>query len=157
MLIAHLHLSRIYFHSQEYHLACNMNCTPLVWSLTTADALSPTVIVCAIALIAHTIFWIQLLLVPNLQEKSMMWLYGYLATDYILLIRFFILYSLRKEEVCLYPIFRMILCYVEASSKFYINAVQTSVRRDQFFLVTVTSRSRSFDCSHGHGHGSWLP
>ena len=40
---------------------------------------------------------------------------------------------------------------------FWQGDVQTSVRRDQFFLVTVTSRSRSFDCSHGHGHGSWLP
>ena len=36
-------------------------------------------------------------------------------------------------------------------------SIQSSVRRDQCFLVTGTSRARSFDCSHGHGHGSWLP
>ena len=34
--------------------------------------------------------------------------------------------------------------------------VLISVRRDHFFLVTVTSRSRSFDYSHGHGHGSLM-
>lgn len=130
MLIAHLHLSHASF-SFTRNSSCMqlesfpMNCTPLVWSTTTADALSPTVIVCAIALIGHTIFWFQLLLVPTLRERSMMWLYAYLATDYFLLIRFFIFYSLRKEEVCLYPTFRTILCYFEASSKFYINAVQT--------------------------------
>lgn len=102
-----------------------MNCTSLVWSPTTADALSPTVIVCAIALFGHTIFWIQLFVVSTLRDRSMMWLYAYLITDYFLLIRFFIFYVIRKDEVCLYPTFRTILCYFEASSKFYINAVQT--------------------------------
>jgi hypothetical protein len=35
----------------------------------------------------------------------------------------------------------------------FFNCVWGSVRRDQFFLVTVTSRSRQSDHSHGHGHG----
>ena len=102
-----------------------MNCTPLVWSPTTSDALGPTVSVCAIALFIHTIFWIQVLIVSTLRERTMMWLYAYLSTDYFLLIRFFIFYAIRREEVCLYATFRTILCYFEASSKFYINAVQT--------------------------------
>ena len=67
-----------------------MNCTPLVWSPTTSDALGPTVSVCAIALFIHTIFWIQVLIVSTLRERTMMWLYAYLSTDYFLLIRFFI-------------------------------------------------------------------
>jgi hypothetical protein len=102
-----------------------MNCTPLTWSPSTADDLSSTVYVCAIAVIIHIIFWSQLLVFSSLRQRNMMWLYAYLITDFSLLARFFILYSMRKQGVCLYPTFRTVLCYFEASSKFYMNAVQS--------------------------------
>jgi hypothetical protein len=54
-----------------------------------------------------------------------MWLYAYLITDLLLISRFFILYGIRLISICLYPTPRDVLCYFEASSKFYINTVQS--------------------------------
>jgi hypothetical protein len=104
-----------------------MNCTPLTWSPSTADALGSTLIVCTIAVAIHIIFWAQLIIFPSLRQRNMMWLYAYLITDFCLLARFFILYNIRKQHACLYPTFRTIMCYFEASSKFYMNAVQTYI------------------------------
>lgn len=101
-----------------------MNCTPLTWSPSTADDLGSTIIVCAVGLFIHFIFWTQLIISPLLRERNLMWLYAYLITDFLLLVRFFILYCLRRDNVCLYPTFRTIICYFEASSKFYMNSVQ---------------------------------
>jgi hypothetical protein len=95
-----------------------MNCTPLTWSPSTADDLSSTVYVCAIAVIIHTIFWSQLLVFSSLRQRNMMWLYAYLITDFSLLARFFILYSIRQQGVCLYPTFRTVLCYLKHHQNF---------------------------------------
>ncbi|CAF0952354.1 unnamed protein product [Rotaria sordida] len=104
-----------------------MNCTSLSWSTSTADDLSPTSIVCSIGVIIHTIFWIQLIPFSSLRQKNLMWLYAYLITDFFLLARFFVLYSMRYWRICLYYTFRIVLCYFEASSKFYINTVQNYI------------------------------
>ena len=55
----------------------------------------------------------------------MVWLFVYLITDYLLLSRFFILYGIRVAGLCLDTTSRDILCYFEASSKFYMNTVQS--------------------------------
>jgi hypothetical protein len=102
-----------------------MTCTPIVWSPSTADDLGPVVVVCSVAVVLHVIFWIQVLVFSSLKQRNMMWLYAYLMTDFFLLARFFILYSIRRYGVCIYPTLRTILCYFEASSKFYTNGVQT--------------------------------
>ncbi|CAF2964201.1 unnamed protein product [Rotaria sp. Silwood2] len=104
-----------------------MNCTTLTWSSITADELSPTIVVCSIAVVIHIIFWIQLIPFSSLRKKNLIWLYSYLITDFFLLTRFFIMYSMRHWRVCLYPTLRMILCYWEASSKFYTNTVQSYI------------------------------
>ncbi|UJR08411.1 hypothetical protein I4U23_012681 [Adineta vaga] len=101
-----------------------MSCIPLIWSPSTADALDSTWIVCVIAIIIHTLFWIQILIFPTLKQRSMIWLYDYLISDLFLLIRFFILYGIRREQLCLDPTFRTFVCYFEATSKFYMNVVQ---------------------------------
>jgi len=102
-----------------------MSCTPLVWSSSTADSLGSTIIVCAIAVVIHIMFWIQFTVFSSLRQITMMWLYDYLITDLLLLARFFILYGIRQDRLCIYPTVRTILCYFEASSKFYMNTVQS--------------------------------
>jgi len=54
-----------------------------------------------------------------------MWLYAYLITDFLLITQFFILYGLGRASICLFTIPRQILCYFEASSKFYITIMQS--------------------------------
>ncbi|CAF1079032.1 unnamed protein product [Adineta steineri] len=102
-----------------------MSCTPLTLSSNTADALDSTIIVCSIAIVIHIIFWLEVLIFPALRQRNMIWLYDYILTDLLLVIRFFILYFFRRQELCLYPTFRTILCYFEATSKFYMNTVQS--------------------------------
>ncbi|CAF2700117.1 unnamed protein product [Rotaria sp. Silwood2] len=104
-----------------------MNCTSLNWSSKSVYNLSPTIVVCSIAVLIHTIFWIQVISFSSLRQRNMMWLYAYLITDFFLLTRFFIFYFLRHWDVCLYPTFQLILCYFEATSKFYINIVQSYI------------------------------
>ncbi|UJR37840.1 hypothetical protein I4U23_030530 [Adineta vaga] len=100
-------------------------CTLFSWSPTALDALTPIIITKSIAVVTHTLFWIQFLVCSSLRQRNMMWLYVYLITDFLLILRFFILYGIRLSSVCLYPIGRDILCYFEASSKFYLNTVQS--------------------------------
>ena len=101
------------------------SCTPFTWSSSSFESLQPSLIICSIGLVIHGLFWIQLILCPNLRQRNMMWLFVYLITDLCLLIRFFVLYAIRLASVCLYPTARDVLCYFEASSKYYLNFIQS--------------------------------
>ncbi|CAF0877308.1 unnamed protein product [Adineta ricciae] len=105
----------------------------MVWSPSTADELTSTFIVCIVATVVHTLFWIAILGFPSLKQRTMLWLYDYLLCDLLLLIRFFLLYGMRREQLCLNPTFRTVLCYYEASSKFYMNTVQA------YLLLALTA------------------
>ncbi|CAF4355916.1 unnamed protein product, partial [Adineta steineri] len=100
-------------------------CTIFSWSPSTLDSLGPTLIVASIAVGTHSLFWIQFIVCSTLRQRNMMWLYAYLVTDGLLIARFFIFYAIRLVSICLYPTARDVLCYFEASTKFYINTVQT--------------------------------
>ncbi|CAF2939980.1 unnamed protein product [Rotaria sp. Silwood2] len=100
-------------------------CVIFDWSIGTTGSLGPIVIISIIAVIIHSIFWIQVLAWASLRQRNMMWLYAYLVTSFLLLSRFFILYSIRRSAVCLFPTSQTILCYFDASWKFYINTVQS--------------------------------
>lgn len=100
-------------------------CTVFSWSPSTLDSLEPTLIVSSIAIGFHALFWIQFILCSSLRQRNMMWLYVYLITDVLLVARFFILYGIRLTTVCLFSTARDMLCYFEASSKFYINTIQS--------------------------------
>jgi hypothetical protein len=100
-------------------------CSLFNWSPSSLDSLVPNIVVASIAIVIHFIFWVQFAIFSTLRERNMMWLYAYLITDFILIARFFILYGIRRASVCLYQTPRDVLCYFEASSKFYINIIQT--------------------------------
>ncbi len=101
------------------------SCSAFNWSPSTVDSLEPTLIVSIIAVIIHGMFWIQFALCSSLRQLNMMWLYVYLMSDFLLIARFFILYGIRMGSPCLYPTSRNILCYFEASSKIYLNNIQS--------------------------------
>jgi hypothetical protein len=100
-------------------------CSIFGWSPSTVDSLEPTRITTFIGIAIHGVFWIEFIIYPPLRQRNMLWLFIYLITDVLLLIRFFILYSIHLAELCLFTTARDILCYFEASSKFYINTVQS--------------------------------
>src|SRR5256885_14376453 len=100
-------------------------CSVFNWSSDILDSLEPTLIVSIIAIIIHSLFWIQFVICSSLRQRNMMWLYVYLITDFLLIARFFILYSIRRTSICLFTTSRDVLCYFEASSKYYINIVQS--------------------------------
>jgi hypothetical protein len=101
------------------------SCVLFAWSPSTVDSLEPTRIVAIIAIIIHGLFWIEFCVFPSLRQRTMVCLFVYLITDFLLLSRFFILYGIRVAELCLYTTGRDVLCYFEASSKFYMNTVQS--------------------------------
>ncbi len=101
------------------------SCSFFNWSPSTLDSLVPTLIVSSIALVIHSLFWIQFMVFSSLRQRNMMWLYAYLITDFLLISRFFLLYGIRRASICLFQTPRNILCYFEASSKFYINTIQS--------------------------------
>ena len=100
-------------------------CVPFTWLPTTVDSLEPTRIVSIIAGVLHGFFWIQFFVYSSLRQRNMMWIFAYLITDLLLLCRFFVLYEIRVSGTCLFKTSRDILCYFEASSKFYLNTVQS--------------------------------
>lgn len=100
-------------------------CVLFTWSPSTVDSLEPTRVVAIIALVIHGLFWIEFCLFSSLRQRNMVWLFVYLITDFLLLSRFFILYGIRIADLCLSTTSRDILCYFEASSKFYMNTVQS--------------------------------
>lgn len=101
------------------------NCSIFSWSPSTVDSLGPTRIVAIIAIIIHGFFWIEFFVCSPLRQRNMGSLFIYLLTDFVLLSRFFILTAIRMAELCLFTTARDILCYFEASSKFYLNTVQS--------------------------------
>jgi hypothetical protein len=58
------------------------------------------------------------------QWESMQWLYAFLMVDLLLLVRFFILYSLRSSSACVSLSIRSFICYFESVGDIYLNFLQ---------------------------------
>jgi hypothetical protein len=80
-----------------------------------------------VATIIHVMFWIQLIAYPTVRQWSMQWLYAYLATDLLLLIRFFLLYAYRWWPICVPHLLRTMICYCEAIFDNYLNLLQSYI------------------------------
>ena len=101
------------------------SCVPLAWSADDADAVGPSLYVCIIALVFHTIFWLTTFFYSSLRQwKSMQWLYAFLVIDLLLLVRFYILYGLRTSFACVTPTVRSSVCYFESVGDIYLNCLQ---------------------------------
>jgi hypothetical protein len=82
--------------------------------------------VCIIATITHSVFWLQLLFCPAVRQKTMQWLYAYLATDILLLIRFFSTFIIRTTTYDYTPsrAWYLFICYYEAVFDNYLNILE---------------------------------
>lgn len=102
---------------------CNLT---LLWSQTSIDSRRPLLYVCLIASIMHILFWLQVAFFPTLQQKSMQWLYAYLITDILLLIRFFFAFIVHTmSQECIYNrIWFLFVCYTEGIVDNYLNTLE---------------------------------
>jgi hypothetical protein len=101
----------------------------LLWDQSTIDSQRPALYVCIVASIAHSIFWSQLIFLPAVRNKSMQWLYAYLATDILLLFRFFFLFIVHITSNECIPNFAwsLFICYFEAIFDNYLNALEVYI------------------------------
>ncbi|CAF3245313.1 unnamed protein product [Rotaria socialis] len=113
----------------------NTYCTVFYWTPSALSGLEPVIVMCIIATIMHGFLWIQVLSFSSLRKQNLIWLYAYLFSNTLLLVRFYILYGMRRGEVCLFSTLENIICYFEASSKGYINTIQ-----NYFLLAFSISR-----------------
>ncbi|CAF3502334.1 unnamed protein product [Rotaria sp. Silwood1] len=105
----------------------NTDCELVRWSQQAIKIIIPIYYICIFATMNHIFFWIQFIAYPSVRQHSMQWLYAYLITDFLLLIRFFLLYAYRWLPVCLPYLFRMIICYSEAIFDNYLNLIQSYI------------------------------
>lgn len=101
------------------------SCLAFNWSPAIRHSVEPVLGVSVIGIIIHSIFWIQCIVCSSVRHRNMMWLYAYLICDMFLILRFIILYNTRQGSVCSSSIAQDILGYFEASSKPYINTIQS--------------------------------
>ncbi|CAF1081736.1 unnamed protein product [Rotaria sordida] len=103
------------------------DCEVIRWSPQALKIVNPIFYICIFATMNHVLFWIQFIVYPSVRQYSMQWLYAYLITDLLLLIRFFLLYAYRWLPICLPYFFRMIICYSEAIFDNYLNLLQSYI------------------------------
>jgi hypothetical protein len=105
----------------------NIACpTSLLWDQASVDSRKPRLCVCIIAVVIHSIFWLQLVFCSSLRQKSIQWIYAYLITDLLLLFRFFITYTIHtKTTECVPSIaWALFACYFEATVDNYLNVLR---------------------------------
>jgi len=105
----------------------NTDCVVMIWSNDAAGKVKSLFVICIIASIFHLIFQLNLIAYSSVRQRSMQWLYAYLITDFMLLIRFFVLYAYRWSSLCVPHLLRTIICYYEAMFDSYLNLLQSYI------------------------------
>ncbi len=109
----------------------NMNnrtdCEIILWSEQAIKTVKPLFYICILATISHLLFQIQLKIFPAVHKRSMLWVSAYLATDLLLLVRFFLFYTYRWWAKCVPYFLRTIICYCEAIFDNYLNLLQSYI------------------------------
>ena len=99
----------------------------MIWSEQAAVTVKPVFIICIIAAVIHFLFWVNIIAYPTVRQRSMQWLYAYLITDLLLLIRFFVLYVYRWWPICVPYLLHTIICCFEATFDNYLNLLQSYI------------------------------
>lgn len=126
-----------------YRTEMNHTCEIVPWSEQGGKIEKPLRYICIIATIIHMLFWIQLIAYPSVRQRSMQWLYAYLATDLLLLLRFFLLYIYRWWSTCVPYTLQMIICYSEAIFDNYFNLLQS-------YILLALNICRYLQIVHNH-------
>ncbi|CAF1012165.1 unnamed protein product [Adineta ricciae] len=103
--------------------------TDLHWTQEMIDSQRPIFYICIVATITHSIFWFQFMLYPSVRQKSMQWLYAYLGTDILLLIRFFVGFIVHTISTDCIPtkLWSLFVCYFEAIVDNYLNMLEVYI------------------------------
>jgi hypothetical protein len=99
------------------------------WNSSAIRSQQPILIVCILAAITHTLFWLQILVCSSLRQRSMQWLYTYLFIDLFLLTRYFVIYIIRTRSIGLHlsRSWQVFLCYAEGTVDNYLNTLEVYV------------------------------
>ena len=119
------------------------DCQVIFWSPQALKIVRPIFYISIFATISHLLFWIQFILYPSVRQHSMQWLYAYLITDLLLLIRFFFTYIFRWFPLCVPYLLRMIICYCEAIFDNYLNLLQS-------YILLALNICRYLQIVHNH-------
>jgi hypothetical protein len=107
--------------------AINITCLgSLRWSRSTIDELQPALIICIVAAIHYGLLWLLVLFCSSLHQRSIQWLYAYLATDILLLSRFFFSYIVHVHlaEYSTNHVWITFICYIDATADNYLNVLE---------------------------------
>ncbi|CAF3433042.1 unnamed protein product [Rotaria sp. Silwood1] len=99
-------------------------CYNMTWTLE-ARQISRAYLALAIpAFIFHVLFWIHVATHRALRQISMLWVYNYLFTDILLLVQFFIEYTVRKMSYCMSFSNFYAFCNIEAYTNTYMTILE---------------------------------
>ncbi|CAF0759818.1 unnamed protein product [Adineta ricciae] len=103
--------------------------TDLHWTQEMIDYQRPLLYICIVATITHSIFWFQFMLYPSVRQRSMQWLYAYLVTDILLLMRFFVGFIVHTMSTDCTPTksWSLFICYFEATFDNYLNMLEVYI------------------------------
>ncbi len=114
------------FNSNDTNISCPLS---LSWTPSGINNQQPRLIVCIIASIIHSIFWLQLVFCSSLRQKSIQWIYAYLSTDIFLLFRFFFIYIVYTTSTECQPnkSWVLFMCYFETIGDNYLNLLEAYI------------------------------
>jgi hypothetical protein len=114
------------FTSNNTNISCPLS---IAWNQSGINRQQSALIVCLIAIIIYTGFWLQLVFYSSLRQKSMQWIYAYLITDILLLFRFFFTYIIHTTSTECAPnrIWALFICYFEATVDNYLNILEVYI------------------------------
>ncbi|CAF1012149.1 unnamed protein product [Adineta ricciae] len=101
----------------------------LLWRQSTLNSQQPLLYVCIIATFTHSLFWLQFIFFSSIRQKSMQWIYAYLVTDILLVIRFFFLFIIHTLVIGCQPSegWYLFICYFEATLDNYLNTLEVYI------------------------------
>ena len=101
----------------------------LSWSQSVLDGQRPILYVSIVAAIIHSFFWLQFIFYPSVRQKTMQWLYAYMITDILLLVRFFTLYVIHttSNQCVTNRSWFLFVCYMEACIENYLNILEVYI------------------------------
>ena len=86
--------------------------------------------VCIIAVITHSLFWLQVICYSSVRQRSVQWLFAYLITDILLLFRYFflcIVHTNSPHKSSLQSTWLIFVCYFEATVDIYLNTLEVYI------------------------------
>ncbi len=114
------------FNSNNTDIICPLS---LSWTPSSINNEQSRLIVCIVASIIHSVFWLQLAFCPSLRQKSIQWIYAYLSTDIFLLFRFFFIYIVYTTSTECQPnkSWVLFMYYFETIGDFYPNMIEVYI------------------------------